>query len=110
MEQLRQLVVAMGRREEVGFASCSGGEDDARDARESSPQLGRRLRGGKVTGRKDMGHTETGREESGRTEKGGKTKGAKETGGEEAGAKETGGKATGANENVKKKLMGGNAT
>ena len=75
MVQLRQLVMAMVRREEVGFASCSGGEDDERDVRESSPQLGRRLRGGKVTGRKDMGHTETVREEMGRTEKGGKTEG-----------------------------------
>ena len=36
------------------------GEDDERDARESSPQNGRRLRGGKVTG-----HRETGRKEQG---------------------------------------------
>ena len=28
-------------------------EDDERDARESSPQPGRRLRGGKVTGRRE---------------------------------------------------------
>ena len=28
-------------------------EDDERDARESSPQPGRRLRGGKLTGRRE---------------------------------------------------------
>ena len=31
------------------------GEVDERDARESSPQSGRRLRGGKVTGRRETG-------------------------------------------------------
>ena len=31
------------------------GEDDERDARENSPQPGRRLRGGKVTGCKETG-------------------------------------------------------
>ena len=54
MEQLRQLIVKMVGREEVGCAYGSGGEtvhdkvgeDDERDSRESSPQLGRRLRGG----------------------------------------------------------------
>ena len=54
------------------------GEDDERDARESSPQPGRRLRGGKVTGRRETGRKETGRRETGRkqtrrTEMGGKT-------------------------------------
>ena len=51
MEQLRQLVVAMVGKEEVGCASGSGGETvddkvgkDERDARESSPQPGGRLR------------------------------------------------------------------
>ena len=60
MEQLRQVIVAFEGREEVGCASGSGGvgrgavgdkvwEGDERDVRESSPQPGRRLRGGKVT-------------------------------------------------------------
>ena len=61
LEQLRLLVVAVVGREQVGCASGSGrgtiddkvGEDDERDARESSPQSGRRLRGGKVTGRRE---------------------------------------------------------
>ena len=35
------------------------GEDDERDARESSPQPGRRLRGGKVKGRRETGRKET---------------------------------------------------
>ena len=53
LEQLRLLVVAMVGKEQVGCASGSGegtvddrGEDDERDARESSPQPGGRLRGG----------------------------------------------------------------
>ena len=79
LEQLGLLVVAIVGREQVGYASGSGGgtvddkvgEDDERDARESSPQSGRRLRGGKVigrreTGRKEMGRRETGRKETGR--------------------------------------------
>ena len=57
LEQLRLLVVAMVGREQVGCASDSGGgtvgdkvgEDDEKDARESSTQPGRRLKGGKVT-------------------------------------------------------------
>ena len=61
LEQLRLLVVAMVGRGQVGCASVSGGgrvkdkvgEDDERDARESSTQPGRRLRGGKVTGRRE---------------------------------------------------------
>ena len=54
---------------------------DKRDARESSPQPGRKLRGGKVTGRR-----ETRRKETGRKGTGGKTTGVKERGiGETAG-------------------------
>ena len=60
LEQLRQLVVAMVGREVLDFASGSRGGtvddkvgEDERDARESSPQPRRRLRGGKVTGRKE---------------------------------------------------------
>ena len=103
LEHLRLLVVATVGREQVGCASgASGGtvddkvgEDDERDARESSPQPGRRLRGGKMTG-----HKETGQKETGRKEMGGKTTGAKEMGGKETrvkaiGVRETGGKAMG---------------
>ena len=56
-----------------------------RDARESSPQPGRKLRGGKVTG-----HRETGRKETGRKGTGGKTTGVKERGVGETGGKEKG--------------------
>ena len=60
-QRLRLLVVAVVGREQVGCASGSGGgtvddkvgEDDEIDARESSPQPGRRVRGGKVTGRRE---------------------------------------------------------
>ena len=55
-----------------------------RDARESSPQPGRKLRGGKVTGRRETGRKETGRKgtggrqpEKGVGEMGGKTTGVK---------------------------------
>ena len=73
LEQLRLLIVAMVGREQLGCASGSGGgtvddkvgEDEERDARESSLQPGRRLRGGKVTG-----HRETGSKEMGRRTKG----------------------------------------
>ena len=82
LEELRLLVVAMVGREQGGCASSSGGgtvDDkvgkDTRDARESSPQPGRKLRGGKVTGRR-----ETGRKETGRKGTGGKTTGVKERG------------------------------
>ena len=109
LEELRLLVVAMVGREQGGCANSSGGgtvDDkvgkDTIDARESSPQPGRKLRGGKVTGRR-----ETGRKETGRKGKGGKTTGVKERGvGEtrakewevgETGAKETGGKGSGHN-------------
>ena len=105
LEELRLLVVAMVGREQGGCASSSGGgtvEDklgkDTRDARESSPQPGMKLRGGKVTGRR-----ETGRKETGRKGTGGKTTGVKErevgeTGGKEKGVGETGGKTTGVKE------------
>ena len=117
-----------------GCASSSGGgtvDDklgiDTRDARESSPQPGRKLRGGKMTGSRETGRKETGRKgtvgkttgvkERGAGEKGGKDKGVGEMGvkttgmkkrgvGEtrakewevgETGAKETGGKGSGQN-------------
>ena len=134
MEQLRQLVVAMMGREEVGCASYSGGgrgtvgdkvgEYAEVDARVSSPQSGRRLRGGRMTSHKETRRKETGRKEkgwneTGVTKTGGKITGAnkengwkeaggravevrenggKETGGKEMGARETGGKALGARE------------
>ena len=110
LEELRLLVVAMVGREKGGCASSSGGgtvDDkvgkDTRDARESSPQPGRKLRGGKVTGRRDTGCKETGRKETGRKGTGGKTTGVKErgvgeTGGKEKGVGETGGKTTGVKE------------
>ena len=63
LKQLRLLIVAMVGREQVGCASGSRGgtvddkvgEDDERDAMESSPQPGRRLRGDKKTGRSETG-------------------------------------------------------
>ncbi|KAI0226664.1 Pterin-4-alpha-carbinolamine dehydratase 2 [Lamellibrachia satsuma] len=104
LEELRLLVVAMVGRERGSCASSGGGTvddkvgKDTRDARESSPQPGRKLRGGKVTG-----HRETGRKETGRKGTGGKTTGVKErgvgeTGGKEKGVGETGGKTTGVKE------------
>ena len=104
LEELRLLVVTMVGREQGGCASSSSGgtvDDrvgkDTRDARESSPQPGRKLRGGKVTGRR-----ETGRKETERKGTGGKTTGVKERGvGETEGKKgvgETGGKTTGVKE------------
>ena len=120
LEELRLLVVAMVGREQGGCASSSGGgtvDDkvgkDTRDARESSPQPGRKLRGGKVTGRRETGRKETGKKgtggkttgakergvgETGGKEKGGKEKGVGETGGKEKGVGETGGKTTGVKE------------
>ena len=75
LEQLRLLVVvlAMVGREQVGCASGSGwgtldnkvGEDDERDARESSPQPGRRLRGDKDVRRRDERRRE-GKKQEGR--------------------------------------------
>ncbi|KAI0229959.1 hypothetical protein LSAT2_019636 [Lamellibrachia satsuma] len=115
LEELRLLVVAIVGREQGGCASSSGGgtvDDkvgkDTRDARESSPQPGRKLRGGKVTGRRETGRKETGRKgtggkttgakERGVGETGGKDKGVWETGGKEKGVGETGGKTTGVKE------------
>ena len=115
LEELRLLVVAIVGREQGGCASSSGGgtvDDkvgkDTRDARESSPQPGRKLRGGKVTGRRETGRKETGRKgtggkttgakERGVGETGGKEKGVGETGGKEKGVGETGGKTTGVKE------------
>ena len=76
---------------------------DTRDARESSPQPGRKLRGGKVTGRRETGRKETGGKTTGAKERGvgetgGKEKGVGETGGKEKGVGETGGKTTGVKE------------
>ena len=59
-----------------------------RDARESSPQPGRKLRGGKVTGRRETGRKGTGAKERGVGETGGKEKGVGETGGKTTGVKE----------------------
>ena len=95
LEELRLLVVAMVGREQGSCAGSSGEgtvDDkvgkDTRDARESSPQPGR-----KVTG-----HRETGRKETGRKGTGGKTTGVKERGVGDTGGKEMGGKTTGVKE------------
>ena len=100
LEELKLLVVAMVGREQGGCASSSGGgtvddkvEKDTRDARESSPQHGRKLRGGKVTSRR-----ETGRKGTGGKTTGVKERGVGETGGKEKGVGETGGKTTGVKE------------
>ena len=85
MERLRLFAALVGRGE-VGCANGSGGgtvDDkvwggDERDARQSSPQLGRRLKGGKVTGWKETGGTEMGKDTGGKET--GKATGAKETG------------------------------
>ena len=102
LEELRLLVVAMVGREQGGCASSSGGgtvDDkvgkDTRDARESSPQPGRKLRGGKVTGRRETGRKETGRKGTGGKTTGAKERGVGETGGKEKGVGETGGKGVG---------------
>ena len=105
LEELRLLVVAMVGREQGGCASSSGGgtvDDkvgkDTRDARESSPQPGSKLRGGKVTGRRETGRKETGRKGTGGKTTGVKERGVRETGGKEKGVGETGGKTTGVKE------------
>ena len=115
LEELKLLVVAMVGREQGGCASSSGGgtvDDkvgkDTRYARESSPQPGRKLRGGKVTGRRETGRKGTGGKTTGVKERGvgetgGKTIGVKErgvgeTGGKEKGVGEKGGKTTGVKE------------
>ena len=104
LEELR-LVVAMVGREQGGCASSSSGgtEDDkvgkeTRYARESSPQPGRKLRGGKVTGRRETGRKGTGRKGTGGKTTGVKERGVGETGGKEKGVRETGGKTTGVKE------------
>ena len=101
LEELRLLVVAMVGREQGGCASssCGGTVDDkvgkdTRDARESSPQPGRKLRGGKVTGRRETGRKETGRKGMGGKTTGVKERGVGETGGKEKGVWEMGGKTT----------------
>ena len=71
---------------------------DTRDARESLPQPGRKLRGGKVTGRRETGRKETGRKGTGGKTTGVKERGVGETGGKEKGVGETGGKTTGVKE------------
>ena len=102
LEQRRPLIVAVLGREQLGCASGSGGgrvddkvgEDDERDARESSPQPGRRLSkvtGRSETGRKETGRRETGRKEMRRKEMGGKTNGSMERGVGETVTKESGG-------------------
>ena len=105
LEELRLLIVAMVGREQGGCASSSHGgtvDDkvgkDTRDARESSPQPGRKLRGGKVTGLRETGHKETGRKGTGGKTTGVKERGVGETGGKEKGVGETGGKTTGVKE------------
>ena len=120
LEELRLLVVAMVGREQGSCAGSSGEgtvDDkvgkDTRDARESSPQPGRKLRGGKVTGHRETGRKGTGGKttgvkergvgDTGGKEMGGKTtrvkeRGVAETGGKEKGVGETGGKTTGVKE------------
>ena len=70
-------VVLVGRGETIDDKM---GEDDERDARESSPQPGKRLSGGKVKGRKEERRRETGRKETRKKEMGGKKNGSKERG------------------------------
>ena len=104
LEELRLLGVAMVGREQGGCASSSSGgtvDDkvgkDTRDAMESSPQPGRKLRGGKVTGRRETGRKETGRKGTGGKTTGVKERGVGETGGKEKGVGETGAKGSGQN-------------
>ena len=80
----------------VGGQYDKVGEDNERDARESSHQSGRRPRGGKLTGRRETGHKETGRRETGRKELGGKETIVKVMGVRETGGWVSGGKVTGA--------------
>ena len=99
LEELRLLVVAMVGREQGSCAGSSGEgtvDDkvgkDTRDARESSPQPGRKLRGGKVTGHGGFYHGENDESRGGETEesRGGETEENKESSGnvrEKAGKK-----------------------
>ena len=105
LEELRLLVVAKVGREQGGCASSSGGgtvDDkvgkDTRYARESSPQPGRKLRGGNVTGLRKTGRMETGRKGTGGKTTGVKERGVGETGGKEKGVGKTGWKTTGVKE------------
>ena len=105
LEELRLLVEAMVGREQGGCVSSSRGgtvDDkvgkDTRYARESSPQPGRKLRGGKVTGCRETGRKETGRKGTGGKTTGVKERGVGETGGKGKGVGETGGKTTGVKE------------
>ena len=105
LEELRLLVVTMVGREQGVCVSSSGGgtvDDkvgkDTRDARESSPKPGRKLRGGKVTGRRETGRKETGMKGTGGKTTGVKERGVGETGGKENEVEEAGGKTTGVKE------------
>ena len=108
MEWLRQLILALVGREEVGCTIGSSGgtvddkveEGDEILGRQSSPQPGRRLRGGYVTGwketrRKETKRKKTGWNEIGWKEMGGNTMGVMEMGGKDMGAKAQGAKAPG---------------
>ena len=75
--RLSHLVLTLLGTEEVGCVSDSGGAtvndkmggSNERNARENSPQPGRRLRGGKVTGWKETARKETGTEDTERKDK-----------------------------------------
>ena len=69
MERLRQLVVALVGKEEVG---CASGSSGGKVMREMLGKAYLSLRGGKVKGRKEIGHKETGQKEMGTKETGGK--------------------------------------
>ena len=75
MYNIHIVTVAMVGRFRWGTLDDKVGEDDERDARENSPQPGRRLREGKMTGCKETGRKEMGRKEMGRKETGGKEMG-----------------------------------
>ena len=55
LEELKLLVVAMVGREQGGCASSSGGGTVDDKVGKDTPQPGRKLRGGKVTGRRETG-------------------------------------------------------
>ncbi|KAI0238340.1 hypothetical protein LSAT2_011002 [Lamellibrachia satsuma] len=107
LEQVRLLSVAMVGREQVGYVSGSGlgtvddkvGEDDKRDARESSLQPGRRLGGDRTkkrNGREDKWIEGEGVRETVMKETMGKEMTVKAMGVREMRRKVTGGKALGA--------------
>ena len=79
MDPLRQLISALVGRDEVCCARCSCGGQwiikwgrDEREARERSPQTGRRRRIGKVAVRMETGRKVKGRKEMGGTKTAGK--------------------------------------